>query len=79
MTAPVHLVLSITVHGDDDGGVPVLQVVGLPDAPEVWAVVDDAGAVRSLWRVRGVPARLPEQPIAPHLPSVAALCRGALA
>ncbi|MGQ9370557.1 hypothetical protein [Azospirillum sp. A39] len=70
------IALSIDVYADD--GVPVLRVAGLPGCPELWATVDERGTVRALWRVRGIPARLPEAPLLPGCPSLAALCRGAL-
>ncbi|MBP2301285.1 hypothetical protein J2850_004006 [Azospirillum picis] len=73
-TAP--LPLSITLF--DGGIVPVLLVAGLPGHPEEVEFLVDGSHVRTLRRVRGVPARLPEAPMAPGLPSLSTLLRQAI-
>lgn len=73
MTA-VNLALSVTVY---DGSTPVLLVAGLPGHQEEVAFLIDDAAVRTLRPTRGIPARLPERPIAPGLPSLASILRGA--
>ena len=74
MTAAIRIALSVTVY--DDGAVPLLFVAGLPGHGEVVFLID-ADAVRTLWPTRGIPARLPERPMAPGLPSLAAILRSA--
>ncbi|NYZ17039.1 hypothetical protein HL658_31235 [Azospirillum sp. RWY-5-1] len=76
MTPPLHLSLSVTVY---DGATPVLLVTGIPDHPEEVAFLVDGRNVRTLRPVRGIPARLPDRPITPGLPSLAAILRGAAA
>ncbi|SMH62555.1 hypothetical protein [Azospirillum agricola] len=75
MSAP-PAALSITVF---DGVVPVLLVAGLPGHPEEVAFLVDGPHVRTLRRVRGIPARLPERPWASGLPDLAGLLRDAAA
>ncbi len=72
----VPLTLTFTVFG---GVVPILLVAGLPDHQEEVAFLIDGAAVRTLRPTRGIPARLPERPMAPGLPSLAAILRGAAA
>lgn len=62
----------------DDGRVPVLLVAGLPGHPEEVGFLIDGLIVRTLRPTRGIPARLPERPLAPGLPSLAAILRGAV-
>ncbi|NYZ12865.1 hypothetical protein HL658_09900, partial [Azospirillum sp. RWY-5-1] len=76
MTPPLHLSLSVTVY---DGATPVLLVAGIPGHPEEVAFLVADGVVRTLRPVRGIPARLPDRPITPDLPSLAAILRGAAA
>lgn len=76
MTPALHLALSVTVY---DGATPVLLVAGIPGHPEEVAFLVDGGAVRTLRPVRGIPARLPDRPIVPGLPSLASILRGAAA
>ncbi|MBP2231794.1 hypothetical protein J2847_005113 [Azospirillum agricola] len=66
--------LSITVF---DGVVPILLVAGLPGHPEEVEFLIDGPHVRTLRRVRGIPARLPERPWASGLPDLANLLRSA--
>ncbi|WP_372400265.1 hypothetical protein ABMY26_32140 [Azospirillum sp. HJ39] len=61
----------------DGGLVPVLLVAGIPGHPEEVEFLVDGPHVRTLRRVRGIPACLPERPMAPGLPSLASLLRGA--
>lgn len=70
-----HAALIVTVF---DGVVPVLLVAGLPDHQEEVAFLIDGPHVRTLRPVRGIPASLPERPMAPGLPSLAAILRGAV-
>ncbi|AWB06793.1 hypothetical protein A6A40_17210 (plasmid) [Azospirillum humicireducens] len=75
MTA-VRVALSISLY--DDGGVPVLLVAGIPGHQEEVEFLIDGPHVRTLRRLRGLPARLPERPMAPGLPSLASLLRDAI-
>ncbi len=76
MTA-IRIALSVTVYGDGDHGVPVLLVAGIPGHQEEVGFLIDAGVVRVLRPTRGIPARLPERPMAPGLPSLAHMLRSA--
>lgn len=68
------IALSVTVY---EGNVPVLLVAGIPGHPEEVAFLIDAPHVRTLRPVRGIPACLPERPVAPGQLSLAAILRGA--
>lgn len=69
-----HAALSVTVF---DGTVPVLLVAGIPGHQGEVGFLIDGPHVRTLRPTRGVPACLPERPMAPGLPSLAAILRGA--
>lgn len=64
--------LSVTVW---DGAVPVLLVAGIPGHPEEVAFLIDAPHVRTLRPTRGIPACLPERPLARGQLSLAAILR----
>lgn len=70
-----HHAFTIDLHGP---GVPVLRLSGLPDQAEIWVTIGAASTVRTLWPVRGLSARLPEHPLEPGLPSLAAIVRNAI-
>lgn len=73
-----HYCLCIDLY--DETGVPVLLLAGLPGQEEVALFLADDGSWRTLWRVRGLPARLPERLAIEHgLPSLATILRRALA
>lgn len=71
-----HHAFTVDLYGP---GVPVLRLTGLHGIAELWVTLDADGTVRTLWPVRGCPARLPERPIEPGLPSLPAILRRALA
>ncbi|ALG75070.1 hypothetical protein VY88_26425 [Azospirillum thiophilum] len=68
---------ALSVSLFDGGLVPVLLVAGIPGHPEEVEFLVDGPHVRTLRRVRGIPACLPERPMAPGLPSLASLLRTA--
>ena len=70
--------MALSVCLFDGGVVPILLVAGIPGHPEEVEFLIDGLAVRTLRRVRGIPACLPERPIAPGLPSLASLLRQAV-
>ena len=55
MTSPD---LTIMIFED---GATVCEVVGYAGHPSLWLVIT-ADCIRTLWPVRGIPARLPERP-----------------
>jgi len=71
---------ALTVELYDETGVPVLLLAGLPGQGEVPLFLAEDGSWRTLWRVRGLPARLPERLCIEHgLPSLPTILRRALA
>lgn len=68
------IALSVTVY---DGAAPVLLVAGIPGHQEEVGFLLDGPHVRTLRPTRGIPACLPERPMARGLPSLAAILRGA--
>ena len=69
--------LDLQVDLYEEGVVPVLRVAGIPGHAEAWFLIDN-GTVRTLGPMRGLPARLPERPFAPGLPSLASILRDAV-
>lgn len=70
---------ALTVELFDEPGVLVLLLAGLPGQEEVALYLADDGSWRTLWPVRGLPARLPERLcIEPGLPFLTTLLHAAL-
>ncbi|HYH17599.1 MAG TPA: hypothetical protein VD995_03175 [Azospirillum sp.] len=70
---------TLTVEPIGGSGILVILVAGLPGHQEAEvAFLIDAGRVRTLNAARGLSVPRLERPLAPGLPSIAAILRGAV-